>query len=73
MKDISNALFDKFFNLLMRLEPENIWMDGDASKAEAKKRETAIVNQWRDLEHLVGRQVSQNEIWDRYATQRIAL
>ena len=48
-------------------------MDGEASRAETKKRETAILNQWRDLEYLVGRAVSHNEIWDRFATQRMAL
>lgn len=71
MNEVSEALFHKFFNLLMGLEPENIWMDGEASKVEAKKRETSILNQWRDLEYLVGRAVSHNEIWDRYTTQRI--
>ena len=70
---MNDAIFDKFFTLLMKLEPENLWMDGEASRAEAGKRETALLNQWGDLEYIVGRQVSQDEIWQRYATQRIAL
>jgi len=70
---INDAIFNKFFTLLMKLEPENIWMDGEASRVEAGKRETALLNQWRDLEYLIGRQVSQDEIWQTYATQRIAL
>jgi len=75
---INDAIFDKFFTLLMKLEPKNIWMDGEVtnppvSRAEVKKRETAIFNQWEDLEYLIGRKVSQDEIWQRYATQRISL
>ena len=57
----------------MKLDSENtgVYNYGEVNRAGARKRETAILGQWKDLEYLVGRMVSQNEIWDRYATQRI--
>ena len=65
MKDLSDALHSKFFDLAQRLEPENLTMDGEASRTEVKQRETFLMKQWRDLEYLVGRKVYEDEIWDR--------
>ena len=71
MKDLSDALQGKFFDIAMRLEPENLTMDGEASKTEVKQRSTFLKKQWRDLEYLVGRQVTEDEIWDKeYAKHR---
>tara|TARA_Y100000310_G_scaffold249788_1_gene255911 strand:- start:2245 stop:2466 length:222 start_codon:yes stop_codon:yes gene_type:complete len=71
MKDLSDALQGKFFALVQRLEPENLTMDGEASQAEVKQRTTFLMKQWEDLEYLVGRDVSEDEIWDRqYAKYR---
>ena len=71
MKDLSDALQDKFMDLAMRLEPENLTMDGEASKTEVKQRLTFLKKQWSDLEYLVGRQVTEDEIWDKeYAKHR---
>ena len=60
---IDKKSFAKFFSLLMELEPENLWMDGEASKAEVKRREKNILLRWNGLEKTVGRSVSQEEIW----------
>ena len=71
MKDLSDALQDKFMDLAMRPEPENLTMDGEASKTEVKQRLTFLKKQWSDLEYLVGRQVTEDEIWDKeYAKHR---
>lgn len=71
MKDLSHALHSKFFELVQRLEPENLTMDGEASQAEVKQRTTFLMKQWEDLEYLVGRDVSEDEIWDKeYAKHR---
>jgi len=71
MKDLSDALHSKFLNLACDLSPENLWMDGEASNAEASQRETFLMKQWSDLEYLVGRDVSEDEIWDKeYAKHR---
>jgi hypothetical protein len=63
---IDKKSFTEFFNLLMELEPENLWMDGEASKAEVKRREKNILLRWSGLERTVGRSVSQDEIWKMY-------
>lgn len=48
----------KFFNMAMELEPENLYMDGECSKAEAKRRYNAIMKRWRELEKQVKQKVS---------------
>ena len=67
MKDINNVLVKEFIILLRKLEPKNIWLNGEVSnvpvsKSEVIKREEAIYNQWKDLESIVGRKVSEEEI-----------
>ena len=59
-KDLSDALHSKFFD--------------KASKTEVKQRSTFLKKQWSDLEYLVGRQVTEDEIWDRqYANNWLRL
>ena len=65
MIELSDALHGKFVDIAMKLEPENLTMDGEASKTEVKQRSTFLKKQWRDLEYLVGRKVYEDEIWDR--------
>jgi len=67
MEEINNALVKEFILLLRKLEPKNIWLNGEVtnvpvSRSEVKKREEAIYNQWKDLESIVGRKVSEEEI-----------
>ena len=71
MIELSDALHGKFVDIAMKLEPENLTMDGEASKTEVKQRATFLKKQWSDLEYLVGRQVTEDEIWDKeYAKHR---
>ena len=71
MIELSDSLHSKFRDLIYMLEPENLWRDGEASKTEVKQRSTFLKKQWRDLEYLVGRQVTEDEIWDKeYAKHR---
>jgi len=65
MIELSDTLHSKFVDIVMRLEPENLWRDGEASKTEVKQRSTFLKKQWSDLEYLVGRKVSEDEIWDK--------
>ena len=67
MENINNILVKEFSILLKKLEPKNIWLNGEVtnfpvSRSEVKKREEAIYNQWKDLESTVGRKVSEEEI-----------
>ena len=48
----------KFFNMAMELEPENLYMDGECSQAQAKKRYNAIIKRWKELEKQVKQKVS---------------
>lgn len=67
---IPNELFSKFFNLVIRLEPENLHMDGEASPSESRKREGEILREWIKLETTLGRRVEQGEIFDTYWQKR---
>ena len=64
-EQFDNAVQQKFLDLACRLEPENLYMDGEASPSEAKRREQTIRREWRNLESLVGRPVSEDEVWER--------
>ena len=64
--DFNRGVRGRFFNLAVSLEPENIWMDGEATKAQAKGREAAIRAEWKALECLVGRTVSEDEVWEGF-------
>mgnify|MGYP006407563913 FL=1 len=64
-EQFDNAVQQKFLDLACRLEPENLYMDGEASPAEARRRKQAIRREWRSLESLVGRPVSEDEVWKR--------
>jgi len=64
-EQFDNAVQQKFLDLACRLEPENLYMDGEASPSEARRRKQAIRREWRSLESLVGRPVSEDEVWKR--------
>jgi hypothetical protein len=61
---ITNELFKEFYYLLMELEPENLCMDGEATEEQVISREKSLWRKWVKLEKYVGREVSQEEIWD---------
>ena len=63
---MENKMFDRFFDLIIRLEPENLHRDGEATPSESISRKRQIDNEWRTLETEQGRAVSQGEIFDLY-------
>ena len=67
---ITNELFDKFFALLTALEPEHLYMDGEATEQVAISREKALRRQWKFLEKHVGKEVTEQDIWDMYLQRR---
>ena len=67
---ITDELFDKFFALLTALEPENLHMDGEATEHEAISREKALLRQWKFLERYVGKEVTEQDIWNIYLQRR---
>lgn len=50
-----------FYGLAIALEPENLYMDGECSKAEAQRRYNRIMRKWRELEKQVGCKVTVTE------------
>ena len=50
-----------FYGMAIALEPENLYMDGECSQAEAKRRYNRIMKAWKQLEKIVGRKVSRYE------------
>ena len=39
-----------FYDLSMRLEPENLYEDGELTQEEAQEKAEELMVQWRDLE-----------------------
>lgn len=60
--ELMAAQQERFVALLCRLSPENLHMDGECSKAEAKRRYAEIMRAWKALEAEVGRRVSYEEV-----------
>ena len=50
-----------FYRMAIALEPENLYMEGECSQAEAKRRYNHIMKMWEQLEKILGRKVSQHE------------
>jgi hypothetical protein len=62
MKQLSREHFEAFEHLYLRLEPENLTCDGEASRTEVMYRERQIKREWKALELQVGRKVSHSEV-----------
>ena len=61
---MTQKIKNKFSRLACQLSPENLWCDGEASKAYVKKRYRELMKEWNALERIVGRKVSEEETWD---------
>lgn len=64
--EIPEKMFHRFFELQMKLEPENLSMDGEASPAHVRSRKRSIQREWQTMERAIGRRVKENDIWDIY-------
>jgi hypothetical protein len=54
----------KIFNLLdTDLSPENLYADGEISKAAAKKKEKALIAAWKELETIIGKKFDSMELY----------
>jgi hypothetical protein len=70
MKPLSKEHFEAFERLYLRLEPENLTCDGEASRTEVMHRERQIKREWKALEAQVGHKVPYDQIeqliWDHW-------
>lgn len=68
---LTPELYQKFLNLSCALSPENLHCDGEISVAEANRKYTRLMREWRALEAEAGRKVDENEVWaPEYAAWR---
>jgi hypothetical protein len=56
-------ILDEFFNLAIALEPENLHMDGEATKRQVTTRRRQIEQSWTKLEKSIGQRVSVDDVW----------
>ena len=55
----------KFVYLLEALSPENLHEDGEISIRQARQKETKFLKQWKLLEKEIGREVTEEEVWEQ--------
>jgi len=60
-QDMAPGLKSRFMNLAIQLSPENLHMDGEATKSQVAGRKGALMSQWKKLETLAGREVQFSE------------
>ena len=63
MEALTEEIRKQFAILACQLSPENLHCDGEISRAEAKRRERALLAKWSELERRVGRPVDEAEVW----------
>ena len=61
---LTNEIKAKFEDLVCALSPENLHCDGEISNAQAQVKYRRLMKEWAALEKLVGRKVTENEVWD---------
>jgi hypothetical protein len=45
------------------LSPENLHCDGEISRTQAMKKLRALNAEWKEVEKILGRKVSEDEVW----------
>jgi hypothetical protein len=65
-RQVSINTFKKFLELCSALSPENLSCDGELSRAETDRKSKKLHGQWRNLEHRLGVQVFEQDVWDTY-------
>jgi hypothetical protein len=63
---LTDELKKKFLDLACRLSPENLACDGEIPQSEVRKRYAQCMREWKALEKLAGRKVSEMEAFDFY-------
>jgi len=62
--------FDSFVSLVISYSPENVHRDGEASKTEVKKTIARLNREWKQLEKLEGKKVTEDDIWGAFLEAR---
>lgn len=62
-KPLSPDLKNNFLDLANQLSPENLSCDGEASSSYVRSRYNALKTEWSRLEDIVGRKVTEGELY----------
>tara|TARA_R110000824_G_C15143114_1_gene670175 strand:+ start:753 stop:995 length:243 start_codon:yes stop_codon:yes gene_type:complete len=54
----------KFLDLALSLEPENLTCDGELPQSEVRRKYNRLTKEWKKLEKQVGRTVTEQEVWE---------
>tara|TARA_R110000851_G_scaffold31439_7_gene85061 strand:- start:239 stop:454 length:216 start_codon:yes stop_codon:yes gene_type:complete len=71
MERLTTEHLNQFFNLAVALEPENLHMDGEATKRQAAARMRQIERAWTKLEKSIGQRVRIDDVWAAKLGQEI--
>ena len=63
MTTLTTQHLNEFFNLAIALEPENLHMDGEATKRQVPTRRRQLEQAWPKLEKSIGQRVRIDEVW----------
>lgn len=65
-------IMGRFKQLACMLSPENLSCDGELSRTETDRRYRAFTKEWHGLEQILGRTVTEDEVWTALARDRAA-
>jgi hypothetical protein len=69
MPETEKELMDVLSILCAELSPENLSCDGELSMSAMKKKASAIKAEWKEVEYLLGRKVSEGEAEDHWMAE----
>lgn len=64
MKRNESEILEDILTCYVELSPENLYLDGEASHNEARRRASAIQNRLKSLFRELGRKVSEQEAYN---------
>lgn len=62
MPETEAEIYSWLYNIVNDLSPENLTCDGEVSVAQARKKQRMLMREWKDLEKLLGKKVSETEV-----------
>jgi hypothetical protein len=63
MAALTKAAREQFLSIACQLSPENLCCDGEAPMSYVRKRVKELHKQWANLEQVVGRKVTEDELY----------
>ncbi len=70
LSKLKQAQFDRVVDVVAGLSPENLTCDGLLTRAQVRKKFTALMKQKRALEKEFGFAFSEDEVWKEFVRRR---